>query len=416
MLILNGLQFFASSKSFAQTSTTAYVFTETASLWDKPGYSWKVCGQLQQPNSFKTLDSLMETNVNCTQGRKYLHAGDPVEVLLKNNKPEEMIKNVTANGVTQKVKFYHVSVNLILMDGSELNQKGWISADQISDPKVEAPPQKQPVAKPNCPPKKDPLKDASKDARSIEDHLANQMALGDVKSNREIDHFACLYRRRTIDDKQFDDMIPDFRKAAKKAETSFKIPYAVTMCTMLIESGLYYNSSESDEYKGLGQFGSAIVEDLSKLSTNTKSPYSKMWDNYSSSSLTDRAVRNSDDPEVATGAVAMMLRWLYQDRLPASRCKDCSTDGKLNRRDLFLMVAGYNYSPYALDKIANRSLAAMHSSFPPPQETRDYMTQMDRCLEKGQEKKFRVGKDDKNEEISHEYKDRKASCDKNHPS
>lgn len=421
ILIFSGLQVFAVGKVKAQSSGTAYVYTETASLWSEPGYSWKVCDQLHQKDTINDFNALVKTSENCN--RKYLQGGDEVQVLVGKNKQLESIeKNVTVAGQTEKIKFYHVEVTVTDKDGKASRQRGWMSADQITQPEQELTPEpppapKKPRQKPFCPPrKKDPVRETQQNASDIQDHLANQTALGQLKSDREIDHFACLYRKKNISDSQFDKMLPQFQVAAKKAETTFKIPYGITMCTMLIESGLYYSAHEGDEYKGLGQFGSAIVEDLSKLSNNAKSPYSKMWDNYTSAPLTDHAVRSSNNPEVATGAVAMMLRWLYQDRLPASHCKDCSSNQQFNRRDLYLMVAGYNYSPYAIHKIANRTLSQMHQSFPPPRETRNYMTQMDRCLEKGQEKKFRVGKDDKREEISHEYKDRKKTCDKDHPS
>ena|GEM_PF-2674827 len=420
LFIFIGLQALALPMADAQSPGISYVYTETASLWNEPGYSWKVCDQLSHKDASNDSSAFFKTVENCNINRKYMQGGDEVMVLLdKNKKLDSVEKNVTINGQTQKIKFYHVEVTVIDENGHPVRKQGWMSADQITEPEQDHTADEVviPEKKPTCPPRrKNPVKEAQKNIKDIQDHLANQIALGSLKSDQEIDHFVCLYRKSNISDAQLNQMLPQFQQAAKKAEVAFKIPYGITMCTMLIESGLNFNAKENKEYRGLGQFGSAIVDDLSKLSNNTKSPYSKMWDNYTNEPLTDRGVRTSNNPEVATGAVAMMLRWIYQDRLPASKCKDCSSNEQFNRRDLYLMVAGYNYSPYAIQKIANRSLAQMHQSFPPPRETRNYMTQMDRCLEKGQEKKFRVGRDDKHEEISHEYKDRKKTCDSQHPS
>jgi hypothetical protein len=403
----------------AQSAGTAYVYTETASLWKEPGYSWKNCSQLQRANKFKNFDQLLKTSEACSNhNRRYLQSGDPVSVMIENRKFKSVEKTLSIDGEQQKMKFYYVEATVKDENGKMVRMKGWMSADQLTPPQAETPEvaiDSEP-AKPSCLPRaKDSLKDLQKNAKGIEGQLRQETALGKIKSDREIDHFMCIYRRKLVSDKQFEKMLPEFRQAALKAETVFHIPYAVTMCTMLIESGLYYNASEGDEYRGLGQFGSAAIEDLNKLMKDSKKPYGKMWNKYTDARLTNRAVRQSNNPEVATGAVALMLQWLYQDRLPAAGCRECSHNGELNKRDLHLMVAGYNYSPYALTKIANRSLAQMQSSFPPPRETRNYMTQMDRCLEKGQDKKFRVGRNDKHEEISHEYKDRHLSCDKNHP-
>lgn len=415
-----------SKVAFAQSPGIAYVYTETASLWKEPGYSWRVCDQLHKKDAINDFATLMKTSENCN--RTYLQGGDEVMVMTEGKKLKSVDKDIVVNGQHQKMKFYYVEVTVKNPDGSYHRERGWMSADQMTQPeqdqeavaeiadiKDSKKPEK-PAKKPNCPPlhKTAPV-EASKSASEIQNRLSDQLDLGPTKSNKEINHFMCLYRRRKIDDAQFDQLLPKFSKAAQKAEKSFQIPYAITMCTMLIESGLYYDSQENDEYKGFGQFGSAMVEDLSKMVKDSKSSYGQKWSRYTSSDLTDKAVRDSADPEVATGAVALMMSWLYEQRLPAANCHDCTHNDQFNRRDLDLMVAGYNYSPYAIDKFANLPLAKLHSSFPPPRETRNYMTQMDRCLEKGQEKKFRVGKDDNKEVMSHEYKDRKNSCDQKYP-
>jgi hypothetical protein len=415
-----------SVSAFGQSSGLAYVYTQTASLWKEPGYSWRACDAIHQKDGAPDFKTLVETAENCN--RTYLQGGDEVTVLSEGKKLKSVEKDIVIKGRKERMKFYYVEATVKDADGKTHLQRGWMSADQITEPeqnqaaaddladqKIAARPETH--KKPPCPPvhRKNPLHEAQKSAADIQTHLASQLAIGPTKSDREINHFMCLYRQKAVDDSQFDKLMPRFSAAAKKAEAVFKVPYGVTMCTMLIESGLYYNSHESDEYKGLGQFGSAMVEDLGKLVKDSSFSYKQKWNQYTSSSLTDRAVRNSNNPEVATGAVALMMNWLYEQRLPASNCHECSHDDRFNRRDLYLMIAGYNYSPYAISKFANRPLAKMHSSAPPPRETRNYMTQMDRCLEKGQEKKFRVGKDDKREIVSHEYRDRKMTCDRKYP-
>jgi hypothetical protein len=423
LLFLFTLPLLLPKAALGQSPGIAYVYTQTASLWKEPGYSWRVCDQLHKKDAINDFETLMKTSENCN--RTYLQGGDEVMVLTEGKKLKSVDKDIVINGQHQKMKFYYVEVTVKNADGTYHRERGWMSADQMTTPEqdqeaaaeiADVKAATQPEKKPTCPPQhKNSTKEAQKNASEIQNHLANQLALGPIKSDDEINHFACLYRRHQLNDAQFDRLIPEFSKAAKKAEKAFQVPYAVTMCTMLIESGLYYDSKENDEYKGLGQFGSAMVEDLEKLVKDSKSHFGQKWNQYTSSDLNDKTVRSSSNPEVATGAVALMMNWLYEQRLPAANCHDCSRNDQFNRRDLYLMVAGYNYSPYAIDKFANRPLAKIQSSFPPPRETRNYMTQMDRCLEKGQEKKFRVGKDDKKEIMSHEYKDRKKTCDQKYP-
>jgi hypothetical protein len=219
------------------------------------------------------------------------------------------------------------------------------------------------------------------------------MPFAGSKKDNEIDHFACLYRDYNIPDKKFLETYPDFQKAAKEAASAFKVPYGMVMCTMMTESSLYFNTKEKDEYRGLGQVGSAFVEDLNKLIR--KNPYKEQWDTYKSKNqdvqFTDKSVRESSDPRSAAVAVALGMSWIYNDRFHQKdvACKDCSRDGNYNRKDLYMMIAGYNWGPYSLKKIVGKSAAQMKSSYPPPEETRDYMSRIENCLAKNHYSNFK---------------------------
>lgn len=429
----------------AIASQQAYVSDKSAYVWSVPGFSWKECRCENSDACFPTnedlrlsLERYSHGGAEACQSRgPLLEAGDELEVLTNDKgKPITADKDLIFSGKLVPKKFYKVKVK----GKNGKSFIGWISEHQITSPsdQKEAEKEEPEVAdsKP-CPPVKSKNTNSPKElgtfVKKMRDDISSKIELGPTKSDSEVDRFMCLYRNASINENEFSGLLKKFKKAAKDAESAFQVPYSMTMCTLLVESGLKHNPNENDEYTSYGQFGSLLVEDLQKKVASR--PYSAMWNQYKSrnpsAEFTDRAIRKDGSPESATAGVAMALRWIYGERFKDVGCKDCSTHKMddpraapmkdLNRKDLYMMVAGYNFTPYSLSKLKGKTPAALLTSYPPPKETRNYMTQMDRCMEKGQEEQLRVsgkpskkGKADK-KSVSREYKSRIDECNRTHP-
>lgn len=357
-------------------------------------------------------------NEICQQRTDFPESGTQIAIIADNK--GEMISqehDILFGETTIKKKFYRVWFRNA--EGKEV--KGWISEDQLSKPttykedttvKPDPPPIVQPK-EPECPPvgsnasngvpevkkqveviTKNVVIPATEGAGRKIDHSAKN--LSEFKSDSEIDRYMCLYRSGH-DEASFKKQLARFKKSAKAAEESFGVPYALSMCFALTESSLKFESK--GEYRGYGQFGSARVEDLKKALDI--SPYNQMWSNYrrqtDAPAFSDNAIRSVDSPEASIGAISFALRQMYGS-LFKNKCADCSSatgDPKtanmknINRKDLYLMIGGYNFTPSQIGKMGSRTTAGLASSFPPPEESRNYMKQMDNCLSKGEELRFR---------------------------
>ena len=396
----------------------AHINRERATCWKYPGYSWRDCGDFgrsipSENERYPNYSAPEGIQIACQNRQAFPEAGDRVIIQQDaNGKLRIATRPIFIRGEVQNKNFYQVETR---------NSKGenvtcWIEAEQLTQPepletnepkhpgKIEVP--KEPELpkplpeEPPCPPaeSKETPKRRQKEAQDIVDHTRSaHFALGETtKSDREINYYMCLHRDNRVNAQQFRQMLPRFQKSAKAAEASFGVNYGLTMCTLLVESGLHFIKNENDEYTGYGQFGSAIIEDLTNLAEKNKA-YGAMVSSYQTRmsgsgvrpQFTDKKIRDSSDPEHATGAVALAMKWLYEQRLPA-QCRQCTPRNGIDRKELYLMVAGYNYSPFGLKPLANRSLASLRTTFPPPKETRNYMEQVERCLDKDQNSKFRV--------------------------
>lgn len=463
-----GLALLASTvgASFAFAGNTAvksaYIYAERAYVWSKPGYTWRDCAKLEnQSDAFNNMEKLLETKSVCNSRVPDMQhpalAGDRVFIQPdgKGGLKYETFPVQIGDAVHQK-KFYSVIYDqvdengkpVIDSDGKQKTFRGWMSEDHLTQVRQEEPLPKNIEAidiektdepavadavpskkiEPPCPPEnngkpgaKNPIKQAKSQAEQMAELANNQSANVAVnamdKSPMDINRFACLYRDTAISDQAFPAQLTKVSKAASEAAKAFDVPYGVLMCTFLIESGMHHKPRDRDEYQGYGQFGSGPVEDL-RTKVATRDPYARSLASYKSGmsptgavSFTDQSVRQSEDPRHAMGATAMMMQWIYRDRLKASKCNECSVDDRMTRRELYLMIAGYNYGPYSIHKYANKTLTEMTTKFPPPKETRNYMTQMDRCMQRGQETKFRVIE----RPVSREYTDRKKFCDSKYP-
>jgi hypothetical protein len=384
----------------------AYISTQKSFIWSQPGYNWKDCRLIKtQDEDIYKLDgeekSLAEKRYNeggkaiCLQREKdrpknLLNAGDRVEVIDGSETPP---MDVIIGGKLMQKKFYRVK--------SESGYEGWISEDQITEPKAIEPKATEPKGKLFPKENKEvcetkPKLGADKlksEAGKIGQAVDQQIQLGKLKNDDEIKKFMCLYRHHKISKDEFDEKFDVLHNAAKDAANSFKVPYGMIMCTMLVESGLYHDPNEKDEYRGITQFGSMLVEDLNQATK--RQPYSEMWKSYKSKNksaeISDINIREESEPYSSAAAVAMAMKWIYNDRFKDKKvnCKDCSKDGNYNRKDLYLMIAGYNWGPYAIHKISQKSAFEMRNTSPPPKETRDYMERMENCWTKGHFKNFR---------------------------
>jgi hypothetical protein len=380
-----------SVESWGKADLSASIYIEKAFLWDRPGFTWKDC-RAHEPNApffsandrALTMKRASESKPACDNRQILLSAGEQVKIFTdKNDQPIEVEKEMIVGDKILKKNFFQVQ---IFKNGKLI--KGWIPASQLTPihqyekPKTICEPKAKGTNTPQA-----LLFKLKKFQQDVEDKLP----LASQKSQAEVDRFMCLYNDEGWNGENFETHFKKFRTAAKNAATSFGLPYALVMCTMLVESGLKHRPNETKEYRGYGQFGSDLVFDLSQVAK--RKPYSEMWNafqaKHKNATLTDDSIRQSADPTASAAAIALALRWIYKERIPAAGCKDCTSDFNFNRKDLYLMVMGYNYGPYTIGKVVERSSSSLHSGFPPPEETRHYMTQMDRCLTKGHISNFR---------------------------
>lgn len=249
------------------------------------------------------------------------------------------------------------------------------------------------------------------------DAIKDSAGLVAYKNSAQLEKFACFHSKAEIYPKGFSFERfcshyagkNKFRDSIKKAAEAFELPESLIGCTLLNESGLYFNPDENDAYPGYAQFGRPAVDDLKKKLE--RSPYKEMWKSYAGKrekDFTDHYIRKTADAEIATGAAALFMKWLLTDQIPRlSACKDCSKNNvQPNRKDVFLATAGYDWSPYGLRKIADKTPDELLELDELPEETRDYFKKIERCLEPNQFENFI------SDSGADAYASRKGMCDK----
>lgn len=423
--LILGVLFICLQAQAANTPYYAIVTSPNATVWRDPGFSWKDCSFLKNEPvdqlEYTFLDMRAQTGASkkaCDSREAWPESGTQVALITN---PDGSLKfeehDVVYGNELIKKKFYRVWYR----KKDKTAVAGWISEDQLGKPNRE---QEDISIKPDPPvqPKEcDCLPTGSKQSngapeirREVEkiktaivdvaaesagrkiDHT--QKELSPRKTDAEIDRYMCLYRAGHNDEADFAKHLAKFKKAAKAAEQAFKVPYALTMCLALTESSLKHVTA--GEYKGYGQFGSERVSDLKKALE--RDPYKQMWSDYKSKTnapnFTDKNIRETDSPEAAIGAMALAWRQSYGTLYPHGKCMDCTSargDPKtadmanINRKDLYLFVGGYNFTPSQIPAMAKRTTAGLATSYPPPEESRNYMKQMDNCMTQGEELRFR---------------------------
>lgn len=409
----------------------AAIYSEKATVWDRPGFSWLDCRPLDANSKYqsdedknKTLERFKSGGQEACAGRiDFVNKDQKVKILIdKNGQPATFSTDVFNGKESEEELFYKVKFD---KDGK--SYEAWIAADQLTKPEMpdfeEEPPQEEkqcedPKGSTNTPSTPEKTTKQIKDlAEKIEDHTA----LGPMKNEKELDHFMCLYEENNIGNKEYmDSFLKKFKDSSKAAAKAFGIPYNIIMCTMLAESGMQFKSSDRDEYRGHGQFGSALVKDMRTAIKDD--PYKPMWDDFHKAmpnvNFTNASIRKSSDPSATAAAIGLAYRWIYEDRISRDLCRDCSQNLKLNRKDLYLMIVGYNYSPYQINGLSSRTPASLRTKgSKPPRESKNYMTMMDRCLSKTQFEEYRVEKKCKRKDCSTslEYQTRKEKCDQFYP-
>lgn len=409
----------------------ASIYSEKATVWDRPGFSWLDCRPLDPNSKYqsdddknKTLERFNTSGQAACNGRiDFVNKDQKVKIILDQNGEPATLSTEVFNGKEYEEElFYKVRFE---KEGKTFD--AWVAADQLTRPEMpdfEAdPPQEEkqceePKGSTNTSSTPDKIK---KSVTDLTEKIEDNTALGPMKSERELDHFMCLYEEANIGNKEYmDDYLKKFKDSSKAAAKASGIPYDVIMCTMLAESGLQYKRKDKDEYRGHGQFGSAIIKDLKAAMKDD--PYKSIWDDFHkvmpNVNFNNASIRKSSDPSATAAAIAIDYRWIYEDRISRESCRDCSKNLKLNRKDLYLMIIGYNYSPYQINQLADRSPASLRTKgSKPPRETKNYMTMMDRCLSKSQFEQYRVEKKCKRKDCSTslEFQTRKEKCDQFYP-
>ncbi len=215
-----------------------------------------------------------------------------------------------------------------------------------------------------------------------------------LKFGRDLEKFACIHSSNKLYKGNFTQEKfcavyanageKNFRGQIRKASEKFQIPESLIGCTLMVESGLAF-PEKCVEYCGYGQIGRAAVEDLNRQ-MDLYPDLKNMWQAYAPSRpshhFNNQFIRKIPDVEMQVGAVALYLRWMLTKQIPGSGCRDCSQNpSQPNRKDIYLAVAGYNWSPYGIGRIASFPAEQLKNKV--PEETRGYFGLMDRCMKAG---------------------------------
>jgi hypothetical protein len=464
VLILLAILFSSSISYSGNLDREFTVFTGQASLWQRPGLTYKDCIGFDNINSLtetlsqgKKLTSEEQARIDFCQvfeeGNPQRPLGENTRLIMKGG--DRVLVSVDEKGeptryIDEKNGEF-IRVHYPITDpvtGKISYRSGWVEAGHMSkivDRKAEEEvsrtaepdaPSVEPPAEPSeCSLNRNEAEHCRAAANDIQNHLAKQPEtvptdLGSFKSGNQLRNYLCIYRDFNISIAEFQKKLPNLEKAATAAETAFGIPKEMSMCTMLVEGGLYHHPEDKDLYQGALQFGEPIVRQLFNEEINAGGSFHQRWKTYQKltqastgvrAEWTDNNIRKSSSMIHVTGAAGLMMRWIYEERI--NGCKDCSKrrpkpeSEKLNRRDMYMMIAGFNWSPYRLEEIYNKPLWAIKHKFPPPRETRNYILAMERCMDPNQYALFRPPRSAKTKESSRslEYKNNHATCNKLYP-
>jgi len=395
--------------SFAQYESSVRV--EKAKIWSRPGYTDDDCRPLNPKTAkYRNKSDRDSTHMRFeVEGREVCKAQDPktdhiesgetIEIVIENGNPvfSDKFNIYQQNEIVEEI-FYKVR--------TKSGKVGWISAGEISDPKpketnwfVEN------IIRPAyvlCPERinsksgDNRTKSLMNDWGKIKDKMDQDLNISKFKDRDELDRYICMYRLPK-DRNAFVQKLDEFTEAANEAERVFGVPAPFLRCAMLTESQFAPGAESPAAAKGYTQFLSGTVKEVAVYAN--RPPYKEMWNRfkhaYPDAAMTNEKVRLKDHIPSATAAMAIYFRKMFDVDMQKSGCQDCMKDMKsIQRKDIYMLIAGYNAGPGVMKYISHRNSVDMRTTPPPVTEARNYMMRMERCLTKGHEGNFYEQTDD----------------------
>ncbi len=401
----------------SDTPWEAYVRTEKAYVWSEPGWTYQDCQPQDKKDKgpgaktrFTRREEALET---CKKREKehLLSESDSVEVLTSSAKDTKGIsiqkpiyedKRVFFSGNWEKIRYYKVRIKG--KNGADF--EGWMSAEQVTRPEPKEFP--QPVLAKTCKScglgnqSTTGLPEMKEEARVSRNSLEILQKVPDltIKSDKELDRFACLHRGPVEENDLFKRLLPEINEATRQAEEAFGIPRALIRCSMLAESGLKAGLTSEAGAKGYMQVMPSTMSFIERLAKDRSLPYGEMLAQMQKKNrrvqLNNRAVREQDNISSAVAAAAFYFRFMFDTELKKviekKSCKDCSGDlGNLTRKDLYLLAVGYNAGHGLIARIAGKTPSEIRNTKegPPPSESREYVQRIEKCMGSGWETSFK---------------------------
>lgn len=380
-----------------------------ATLWSQGGYHWKHCdtsSDLTKTKNSMQRNELINLASSCTNARlDFPTEGTPMMIHTdaKGN-PLKWEFTSRRKGEAASINYYCVSY----YDDDKKLMHGWVNTESVSAPSMDS---KNKIKLNQCGLANSSSNELAKATDTVQ--RTNEKSTlsivsaaqkkpepkepeGRYKNESELENFMCIHRKdeaynrakktreqiRAIEEKahqKFKEKYARFKLHSQNAEKAFGIPFQITLCTALIESGFRFIPNEAGPDDGYFQFTAPTVVDMKKrLNKNYKSE----WANYTkrnASDFNDINIRTKEDSEMAVAAGSLYLKWLIEKQV-ASSCSDCHRGPPPDEKTIFLAIAGYNWSPFEMPAIARRSKKDLLTSYPPPPHTRVYMEKMRKCL------------------------------------
>jgi hypothetical protein len=419
-----------------ETSWVTYVTSSKAYVWSKPGWTNRDCEDLSKSDQGDTRNSKYGQERH-EQAAEICHNRLPehllqetqvIKVLTKEvhnpngqvtTEPIHEEHNVSRFGRTERLRFYKVRLESNPESHFKEVYEGWVAADQVTTP--------EPKELPSIPQATEcvecstvgktvtnGLPEMSKEIEARSNYLEIPRHTGELemKSEAGLAMFTCLHRGNIRikgppdtpkETDEFFEKFPEFIESANLAEKAFGMPKELVRCSMLAESGLRKNSRNDRGAAGYSQIMPDTMAHLQELVKKT--PYMEMWNEYKASvskspvltekrtEMTNLIVCVQNNIPSSTAAMALYYRWLYDNYVtPAAKtsaCKNCSIDPHdLKRKDIDLMLIGYNAGPAFPALFASKVPADILADSRLPAETRKHINEIENCMRKGWDTSF----------------------------
>ena len=401
----------------------AYVRGNQVYVWKEPGWTVSDCASSIDKNFPEAVKALHAQRYEKSKAACEALAPDLLlkpkqvvsieleekQVLNETDKPYGPIfedAKILHGEFEENMRYYKVRLRLRSLRGETREFVGWVEADLITTPSEKQYPQPElttSTGKNQTNEKSSMAAEATVASNLLQ--IQNKTDDITVKSDAELNRFICLHRgdldsknqKAVLADEEdfFSVRMPESIAVAAQAESVFGVSRSLLRCTVLAESAYRKSQTSFAGAKGYAQFMPDTIDLLIKIAKDPKLPYGDMWKSYQSlnkrATLSDRAVRHSDNMPSAIGAMALYYRWMFDTELVKnlSSCSDCSGDlTKMKRKDAYLLTAGYNAGHGFIADLVRKSPASIRNAFPPPDESREYVQKIERCLGSGWETTF----------------------------